>query len=67
MKSIAASPQGLARKKAVKANDLSPNQVKAQASRVSASSRGPAVNDVRQSFGFMPVGIQGVVIHWSAL
>ena len=69
MKSIVArpQPQSQALKKAVKANGLSPDQVKARASRVSASSRNPAVDDVRQSFGFMPVGIQGVVIHWPAL
>ena len=41
--------------------------VKAQALRVSASARNVPVNDVREAFGFMPVGIQGVVIRWPSL
>ena len=65
MKTITPHPQTL--KKAAKVDGLSPDQVKAQAMRVSASSRNPVVVDVRKSFGFMPVDIQGVVIHWPSL
>lgn len=41
--------------------------VKAPALRVSASARNVPVSDVRETFGFMPVGIQGVVIRWPSL
>ena len=67
MKTPAAKPRSHALNKAAKANGLSPDQVKAQAMRVSASSRNPVVGDVRKSFGFMPADIQGVVIHWPSL
>ena len=67
MKTPAAKPRPQALNKAAKANGLSPDRVKVQAMRVSASSRNPAVVDVRKSFGFMPADIQGVVIHWPSL
>jgi len=67
VKTTAAKPRSQALNKAAKANGLSPDQVKAQAMRVSASSRNPVVDDVRKSFGFMPADIQGVVIHWPSL
>jgi hypothetical protein len=67
MKTITARPHPQALKKAAKVDGLSPDQVKAQAMRVSASSRNSVVVDVRKSFGFMPVDIQGVVIHWPSL
>jgi len=67
MKTTADKPRFQSLKNAAKANGLSPDQVKAQAMRVSASSRNPPVIDVRKSFGFMPADIQGVVIHWPSL
>lgn len=42
-------------------------QLKAQALGASASARNAPVADVRDAFGFMPVGIQGVVIRWPTL
>lgn len=42
-------------------------QVKQQAVSKASAARAEPVADVREAFGFMPVGIQGVVIRWRGL